>query len=78
MNTLNMVPIPYENKDMSKYSIDKLQMREDLHGHSVFDFDEHDQNQIVEAFKQQKQTSGKIKDCLFNEIYDPDGNIERF
>ncbi len=45
-----MVPLPYENKDMSKYSIDKLQMREDLHGHSMFDFDVHDQNQIEKAF----------------------------
>ena len=78
-----MVPIPFENKDTTKYSFDYFQMREELHGHSLFEFIINDQNQIEKAFNQPKQTAGKIRDCLINELeterYDkwlkPEGDI---
>ena len=46
VNTINMVPLPYTNKNTSKYLTDKCQMREDLNGHSLIDFEMHDQTQI--------------------------------
>ena len=53
---------------MSKYLADKCQMREDLNGHSLIDFEMHDQTLIQKVFNQDKQDTGKIKDCLINEL----------